>query len=135
MSQSRKHNTFLPRNIIFVETKEGMEYAAKGYAPQRWVKSIGRDGVTLTFTRDPRLARRFKTQAQAAEVCERYANNLVITLKTDQLRYTADSEDIGWTYRGYYCESTDTNYDLYTSKPVELPANYVRIMEIMGKKI
>ena len=127
---SRKHNTLLPSTIIFVQTKEGMEYAAKGYAPQRWVKSISKTGE-LSYTTDPRMARRFKTKAAASAVCDKYAASLVVSLKVDTLRWTDPADDCGFTYFGYFNGKTGLNYDLHTSQPVQPPAQYTRIMEIL----
>jgi hypothetical protein len=110
---NRKSNTLLPRTIIFVETKLGMEAIAKDYAPQRWVKSISRTGA-LSFTTDPRMARRFRTEDEAVKVCERYANALIITLHVDTLRWTDPSDDVGYTYMGYYDGRTGRNQDLFT---------------------
>lgn len=130
MTTSRKHNPFLPTTVIFVETRQGMEYIAKDYSPQRWIKSIKKDG-SLTYTRDPRVARRFKNKEQVNELCSKYANNAVIALHSDQLRFTGDSNH-AMTYFGYYNETNDTNYDLMSSQPVQPPASYLRMKEIMG---
>ena len=131
---SRKTNNLLPRNIIFVDTKKGMEVIAKDYAPQRWVKSISKSGE-LTYTTDPRMARRFKTAEQARVVCAKYATSLVIELHADTLRWTDPSDDCGFTYWGYYNGKTGLNYDIYTSEPVRPPANYTRMMEVLkGEK-
>jgi hypothetical protein len=127
---SRKHNILLPRTIIFVQTKAGREYAAKDYAPQRWVKSISKTGA-LTYTTDPRMARRFKTNAAAVAVCDKYAASLTVELKVDELRWTDPADDCGFTYFGYYNGKTKTNIDLFTNQPVQPPAEYTRIMEIM----
>jgi len=129
---SRKHNTLLPRTIIFVQTKAGMEYIAKDYAPQRWVKSISKSGE-LTYTTDPRMARRFKTKESAIAVCDKYAASLVIELHVDTLRWTDPADDCGFTYMGYYNGKTGLNYNLATGEPVKPPAQYTRMMEIMNK--
>ena len=129
---SRKNNPFLPRTIIFVHTKQGMEPIAKDYAPQRWVKSISKTGE-LTYTTDPRMARRFKTSQQASEVCKKYATSIAIELFVDTLRYTASEDDCGFTYHGFFNGKTGLNYDLNTNQPVQLPASVVRMNEILNK--
>lgn len=128
---SRKHNRLLPRNIIFVRTKAGMEWCAKDYAPQRWVKSIKKDG-TLTYTTDPRMARRFRTNEEAVKVCERYKASMTIELVTDTLRWTAPEDDCGFTYFGFYNGKTGLNEDLFTGQPVQLPADYVRMKKLLS---
>jgi hypothetical protein len=128
---SRKHNTLLPRTIIFVATKAGMEIVAKDNAPQRWVKSISKSGE-LTYTTDPRMARRFKTKEAAIAVCNNYASAIVIELYVDELRWTDPADDCGFTYMGYYNGKTGLNYNLGTGEPVQPPANYTRMMEILN---
>lgn len=125
------HNTHPYALIIFVKTRTGKEFCAKDYAPQRWIKSVGRDGK-LTYTRDPRKARQFKTEAAANKVCQRYEHSMTIEMSLDRLRVSSLSPDYGTTYFGYYDGTTDTNYDLFTSQPVEYPADYLRMCEIMG---
>jgi hypothetical protein len=112
---SRKNNPFLPRTIIFVQTTKGMESIVKDYAPQRWVKSISKTGA-LSYTTDPREARRFRNEEQASAVCERYSSAIAISLIVDSLRYTASEDDCGFTYMGYYDGKTKRNQDLGTGE-------------------
>ena len=110
---SRKNNPFLPRTIIFVQTTKGMESIVKNYAPQRWIKTISKTG-TLSYTTDPREARRFRTKEQASAICEQYASAIAISLHVDTLRYTASEDDCGFTYMGYYDGKTKRNQDLFS---------------------
>lgn len=130
---SRKNNNLLPRNIIFVRTRPGFEATVKNYAPQRWIKSISKSGE-LTYTTDPRMARRFKTNAQAVAICERYAVAMAIELLTDTLRWTDPSDDCGFTYFGYHDGKTGLNHDLYSGTPVEIPESIIRMRALLEGK-
>lgn len=110
-----------------------MEWQAKNYAPQRWVKSISKQGE-LKYTTDPRMARRFRTNAEAVKVCEQYASAIVIELLVDTLRWTDPTDDCGYTYFGYFDGKTGLNHDLFTGRPVELPADVVRMRELLAGK-
>lgn len=124
---SRKNNPFLPRNIVFVSANAGMEEVIKDYWPQRWVRSIKRDG-SLTFTRDPREARRFKTADEASAFCEARNVSLALNFRADKLRWTAPEDDCGFTYHGFYNGQTGNNESLHDGSVVRWESKWRSIL-------